>query len=156
VDEEAQRRVDERFMREAVSEAHRARTHGDVPVGAVVVRDSVVIGRGHNRREVEQNPLAHAEMVAIREAALRVGGWRLIGCSLYVPLEPCCMCAGALVNSRVETLVYGTEDPKAGFCGSLGDLVGDVRLNHRLAVRRGIMQPVCSQVLREFFAALRR
>lgn len=151
-----QREIDEVFMREALALADRAGLQGDVPVGAVVVRDGEMVGRGYNRRELDQDPLAHAEMLAIREAACRLGSWRLIGCSLYVTLEPCCMCTGALVNSRVETLIYGTADPKAGFCGSLGDLAEDVRLNHRLTVRRGIMQAESKQVLLDFFAALRR
>ncbi len=155
-DTSAQQKADEGFMRQALMLAAQAGAHGDVPVGAVVVRDGETIGRGYNRRELDQDPLAHAEVLAIRDAAGRVGSWRLIGCTLYVTLEPCCMCAGALVNSRVETLVYGTADPKAGFCGSLGNLAEDIRLNHRLTVRRGIMQAESRQILLDFFAALRR
>lgn len=143
-------------MRLALEEAAAAQRHGDVPVGAVVVHGASVVGRGHNRREVDQDPLAHAEILAIRDAASKLGSWRLIGCTMYVTLEPCAMCAGALVNSRIDTLVYGADDPKAGFCGSLGDLTCDPRLNHRLTVRRGIMQAQCSQRLRQFFAGLRR
>ncbi|RMH16186.1 MAG: nucleoside deaminase [Acidobacteria bacterium] len=142
-------------MAYALAEARRAARHGDVPVGAVMVLDGAIVARGHNRREIDGDPLAHAELIAIRRAAAVIGHWRLIGCTLYVTLEPCAMCAGALVNSRVSTLVYGAPDPKAGFCGSLGNLVEDPRLNHRLEVRRGIMQQACSQALVEFFAELR-
>lgn len=153
-------------MREALAEARRAAAIGEVPIGAVVVRgggaaglDGVepeVIGRGYNRREVDHDPLAHAELLAIRQAAVAVAGWRLIGCTMYVTLEPCAMCAGALVNSRIERLVYGAADPKAGFCGSLGNLVQDPRLNHRLEVTAGVLQAECSELLKEFFAELRK
>ena len=147
--------ADERFMRLALAEADRAASLGDVPVGAVIVRDGKVIARGYNRREVDQDPMAHAEIQAIRAASEVVGSWRLVDCTLYVTLEPCAMCAGALVNSRVDTLVFAANDPKAGYCGSLGDVVRDSRLNHRLTVRRGIMQSQSSRRLRDFFAALR-
>ena len=143
------------WMREALAEARRAEVLGEVPVGAVVVKDDRVIGRGHNLRESKNDPLAHAELLAIGNAARAVGGWRLSGTTLYVTLEPCAMCAGALVNGRVDRLVYGARDPKAGFCGSLGDLVRDSRLNHRLEVESGILEEECSQQLRSFFAALR-
>lgn len=142
-------------MREALAEARQAASDGDVPVGAVVVRAGAIIGRGRNRREADRDPLAHAELLAIREAASHVGGWRLEGCTLVVTLEPCAMCAGALVNSRVERLVFAAADPKAGFCGSLGDLVRDARLNHRLAVTRGVLEEESAELLRSFFAALR-
>ena len=147
--------MDEHWMQEALAAARRAAAIGEVPVGAVVVRDGRVIGRGRNRREVDSDPLAHAEMEAIRQAAAAVGGWRLVGCTMYVTLEPCAMCAGALVLSRIDRLVYGASDPKAGYCGSLGDLVRDPRLNHRLEVERGVLEAACSQLLKEFFAALR-
>jgi tRNA(adenine34) deaminase len=127
-----------------------------VPVGAVVVKGGEVVGRGYNRREVGGDPLAHAEILAIAEAARTTGHWRLEGCTLYVTLEPCAMCAGALVNSRVERLVFGAMDPKAGFCGSLGNLVADQRLNHRLRVTSGVLAEECGELLREFFARLRR
>ena len=148
--------TDREWMEEALDEARRAAAAGEVPVGAVVVKDGRVIGRGHNRREADQDPLAHAELIAIAEAARALGSWRLEGCSLYVTLEPCPMCAGALVASRVERLVYGTEDPKAGFCGSLGDLVRDPRLNHRLEVESGVLAEEGGALLREFFGSLRR
>ena len=143
------------WMREALAEARQAASGGDVPVGAVVVRGGENIGRGRNRREADRDPLAHAEILAIREAARHLGGWRLEGCTLVVTLEPCAMCAGALVNSRVERLVFAAADPKAGFCGSLGDLVRDPRLNHRLAVTRGVLEEESAELLRSFFARLR-
>ena len=124
-------------------------------MGAVVVVGGELIARAFNRREIDSDPLAHAEILAIRQAARTLGSWRLIGCSLYVTLEPCAMCAGALVNSRVETLVFGAEDPKAGFCGSLGDLVREPRLNHRLEVRSGVLEEESRQLLKSFFTRLR-
>jgi tRNA(adenine34) deaminase len=142
-------------MRQALEQAERAARSGEIPVGAVIVREGEIIGEGHNRRESANDPLAHAELIAIREAAAALGDWRLVGCTLYVTLEPCAMCAGALVNSRVERLVFGTRDPKAGFCGSLGDLVTDERLNHRLEVTEGVLAEECARLLREFFATLR-
>jgi tRNA(adenine34) deaminase len=143
-------------MLEALAEARRAAGIGEVPIGAVVVRGGKVVGRGHNRREIDGDPLAHAEILAIRQAAEAVGGWRLAGCTMYVTLEPCAMCAGALVNGRVERLVYGAPDPKAGYCGTLGDLVRDPRLNHRLEVTAGVLESESAALLRGFFASLRR
>lgn len=151
-----ERPEDEVWMLEALAEAGRAAEIGEVPIGAVVVRDGEVIGRGYNRRETDGDPLAHAEILAIREAAKRTAGWRLTGCTMYVTLEPCAMCAGALVNSRVERLVYGAPDPKAGYCGTLGDLVRDPRLNHRLEVTAGVLESESAALLRGFFASLRR
>lgn len=142
-------------MRQALVEARAAAGRGEVPVGAVVVREGTIVGRGHNLRESTDDPLAHAELLAIAEAARTTGHWRLIGCTLYVTLEPCAMCAGALVNSRVERLVYGARDPKAGFVGSLGDLVRDPRLNHRLEVSEGVLAEECGKLLAGFFAGLR-
>ena len=148
--------MDERqWMQEALAEARKAERIGEVPVGAVVVANGEIIGRGHNRRESDASPLAHAEILALTEAARAVDGWRLVGCSLYVTLEPCAMCAGALVNSRVERLVFGARDPKAGFCGSLGNLVQDERLNHRLQVAEGLCAEECGEILRRFFRRLR-
>jgi tRNA(adenine34) deaminase len=146
---------EEQWMRAALAEAEAAAALGEVPIGAVVVRDGEVVGRGHNRREIDQDPLAHAELLAIREAARRLGSWRLVGCTMYVTLEPCAMCAGALVNSRVERLVFGARDPKAGYCGSLGDLVRDPRLNHRLEVVEGVLAEECGRLLSTFFERLR-
>ncbi len=146
---------DQRWMELALHEANRAADLGEVPVGAVVVREGVLVARGYNRRETDRDPLAHAELLAIRRAATALEGWRLIGCTMYATLEPCAMCAGALVNSRIPRLVFGASDPKAGFCGSLGDLVRDSRLNHRLEVRGGVLEAACSQVLKDFFVGLR-
>lgn len=147
---------DARWMSTALEEADKALRHGDVPVGAVVVKDGEIVGRGHNRREVDGDPLAHAEILALRDAARREGGWRLERSVLYVTLEPCAMCAGALVNSRLDALVFGARDPKAGYCGSLGDVVRDRRLNHRLEVREGVLAEASSEKLRRFFHHLRR
>jgi tRNA(adenine34) deaminase len=146
---------DREWMRLALDEARRAAALGEVPVGAVVVRGDELIGAGHNRREIEGDPLAHAELLALRQAAARVPGWRLLGCTMFVTLEPCAMCAGALVNSRVERLVFGASDPKAGYCGSLGDIPGDSRLNHRLTVASGVLADESGALLRDFFRRLR-
>lgn len=147
---------DEAWMREALTLAREAAALGEVPVGAVVVREGVAIGHGGNRRETGADPLAHAELLALRQAAATTDGWRLVGCTLYVTLEPCAMCAGALVNARVARLVFGARDPKAGYCGSLGNLVQDARLNHRLEVAEGVLAGECGGLLRDFFAGLRR
>ena len=147
---------DAAWMGEALREARKAAAAGEVPVGAVVVHGDQVIGRAYNRRELDGDPLGHAELLAIRQAAETFEGWRLTDCTLYVTLEPCAMCAGALVNCRLERLVYGARDPKAGFCGSLGNLVQDERLNHRLEVTSGVEQEECSRLLKDFFSALRR
>jgi len=149
-------RGDESWMREALKEARRAAAEGEVPVGAVVVKDGRLLGRAHNQRERLRDPTAHAEMVAITQAAEAIGSWRLDGATIFVTLEPCPMCAGALVNARMGRLVYGADDPKAGACGSLMDLVSDPRLNHRLPVTRGVRAGECGEVLREFFRARRR
>jgi tRNA(adenine34) deaminase len=143
-------------MAEALAEAALAVTHDDVPVGAIVVApDGRIIGRGHNRREVDGDPTAHAEVVAIREAADTLGGWRLDGCTLYVTLEPCTMCAGAIVQSRIATLVYGADDAKAGAVVSLFDTVRDPRLPHTPAVVRGVEAAASAALLRDFFAQRR-
>ncbi len=147
---------DRQWMEQALGEARRAAAIGEVPVGAIIVAGDSIIGRGHNRRESDGDPLAHAELLSIAEAARAIGGWRLEGCAIYVTLEPCAMCAGALVNSRVERLVFGAPDPKAGFCGSLGDLVRDRRLNHRLDVTSGVLAAECGELLSGFFAELRQ
>ena len=150
-------RPDDRlWMQEALAEARRAAEIGEVPIGAVIVLRGEIIGRGHNRREIDRDPLAHAEILAIRQAARAVGGWRLGGCAMFVTLEPCAMCAGALVNSRIDRLVYGAADPKAGYCATLGNLVQDARLNHRLDVVAGVMEEESAALLRSFFAALRK
>jgi tRNA(adenine34) deaminase len=142
-------------MRLALSEAHAALEHEDVPVGAVIVRDKVVIGRAHNQRELLNDPTAHAEIIALTQASAAVGSWRLTACTAYVTLEPCAMCAGALVNARVGKLVYGADDPKAGACESLYRIVQDLRLNHQLEVEQGVLSEACGDVLREFFRTRR-
>lgn len=156
VGEEDESPQDVRWMREALAEAHLAADAGEVPIGAVVVRGNRLLARGHNRRELERDPLAHAEILAIREAARVLGQWRLTGCTLYVTLEPCAMCAGALISSRMERLVFGARDPKAGYCGSLGNLVQDPRLNHRLTIDEGVLAESSTVLLKRFFASLRQ
>ncbi len=138
-------------MREALRAARRAPAHGDVPVGAVVVKGGAVLARARNRREADGDPTAHAEVIAIRRAARKLGSWRLEGCTLYVTLEPCAMCAGAIVLARIPRLVFGAEDPKAGFAGSLGDLCRDPRLNHHVRVTEGVLADACGDLLRAFF-----
>ena len=142
-------------MRVALQEAERAAGWGDVPIGSVVTRGDQVLARAGNQRERLADPTAHAEILALREAASAVGSWRLAGCIMYVTLEPCAMCAGAIVLARVDRLVFGASDPKAGFAGSLGDLVRDPRLNHRVEVTSGVLADECADVLREFFAGRR-
>jgi tRNA(adenine34) deaminase len=147
---------DEHFMRLALAEAERAMQTGDVPVGAIVVdKAGAVIGTGRNRREIDCDPTGHAEIVALRAAAARLGTWRLHGATLVVTLEPCVMCAGALVNARIERVVYGCDDPKAGALRSLYLLGEDPRLNHRFAITRGVLAVECGEILSTFFATLR-
>ncbi|UUY05558.1 tRNA adenosine(34) deaminase TadA [Svornostia abyssi] len=146
---------DEHFMRLAIREAERALEHDDVPIGAVVVRDGEVIGAGHNERELRQDPTAHAEILALREAARHEGSWRVLESVLYVTLEPCAMCAGAIVLARVPRVVYGTEDPKAGAAGSVLDVLAEERLNHRPDVAGGLLREECATLLRDFFASRR-
>ena len=146
---------DERFMRAAIDEALAAHEAGDVPVGAVVVHQDRIIGRGHNQRERLQDPTAHAEMIALTAAAAHVGSWRLEGCTMYVTLEPCAMCAGAIVLARAPRLVYGADDPKAGACTSLYNIPTDPRLNHSVNVVSGVLANDCASILRDFFAAQR-
>jgi tRNA(adenine34) deaminase len=142
---------DAEVMRLALAEAEGAAEHGDVPIGAVVTRADEVLGRSGNARERDQDPTAHAEALAVRAAASVLGSWRLEGCTMYVTLEPCAMCAGALVLARLDRLVFGASDPKAGFVGSLGDLVRDPRLNHRIEVESGVLEDEASVLLRAFF-----
>ena len=142
-------------MRVALEEARAAGAEGDVPVGAVVARGNEVVARAGNARERERDPTAHAEILALRQAARAVGSWHLEGCTLYVTLEPCAMCAGALVLARIDRLVLGAPDPKAGFAGSLGDIVRDGRLNHEVEVTVGVLAEECGEVLRAFFASRR-
>jgi tRNA(adenine34) deaminase len=142
---------DERWMAYALKEAEQAFRKKEVPVGAVVVHDGRLIGRGYNQIETLQDPTAHAEMIAITAAADSLGGRRLEGCTLYVTLEPCTMCAGAIVLARIPRLVFGTRDPKAGACGTLYNIVQDERLNHRVTILEGVLAPQCSGILQEFF-----
>ena len=144
------------FMREALQEANKAFGKDEPPVGAVIVRDGEIIARGHNLRESLQDPTAHAEMLAIRAAAANSGGWRLSDCTVYVTLEPCAMCAGAMVLARVYRLVYGADDPKAGAVNSLMNLVSDERLNHQIEVQSGVLAQECGDLLRSFFFFRRR
>lgn len=148
-------RDDERMMRLALEQARRCVGWGDVPMGAVIVGEDRVLARAGNRRERLGDPTAHAEMLALRRASRSVEGWRLDGCTLYVTLEPCAMCAGAMVLARIDRLVFGAADPKAGFAGSLGDLVSDQRLNHRIEVTSGVLADECGDLLREFFQTRR-
>ena len=146
---------DEHFMRLAMREAERAATHGDVPIGAVVVREGEVIGSAGNERELRGDPTAHAEVLALREASRRLGGWRIAGSVLYVTLEPCVMCAGAIVLARVPRVVYGARDPKAGAAGSVFDILGEPRLNHRPVVEGGLLADDSAALVESFFAARR-
>jgi len=146
---------DERFMRQAIAEAERALGHDDVPIGAVVVRGGEVVGAGHNERELRQDPTAHAEIIALRAAARALGSWRVLDSTLYVTLEPCAMCAGAIVLARVPRVVFGCADPKAGAAGSVLDVLAEPRLNHRPAVEGGILASECAALLTGFFAARR-
>jgi tRNA(adenine34) deaminase len=142
-------------MRLAVGEAQQALAHDDVPVGAVVVVAGEIVGRGHNERELRQDPTAHAEVIALREAAARLGTWRILDSVLYVTLEPCAMCAGAIVLGRVPRVVYGTPDPKAGAAGSVLDVLAEPRFNHRPRVEGGVLRDACAALLVDFFAARR-
>jgi tRNA(adenine34) deaminase len=146
---------DEYFMRLALREASRALEHDDIPVGAVVVKDGEVIGTGHNEREIRADPTAHAEMIALRDAARALGSWRVLDSVLYVTLEPCTMCAGAIVLARIPRVVFGTSDPKAGAAGSVLDVLAEPRLNHRPQIESGLLAGDCAELLRSFFASRR-
>jgi tRNA(adenine34) deaminase len=143
------------FMRLALREAQRALAHDDVPIGAVLVRAGEVLAVAHNERELRSDPTAHAEILVLREASRALGSWRLLDCVLYVTLEPCAMCAGAIVLARVPRVVFGATDPKAGAAGSVLDVLAEPRLNHRPEVLSGVLAPDCGQLLSEFFAARR-
>jgi tRNA(adenine34) deaminase len=151
----SERPRDEYFMRLAMREAERAREHEDVPIGAVVEREGEIIAVGRNERELRQDPTAHAEILALRAAARAVGSWRVLDATLYVTLEPCAMCAGAIVLARVPRLVYGASDPKAGAAGSVLDVLEEPRLNHRPEVAGGLLGQECGVLLSEFFASRR-
>jgi len=149
------RSEDERFMREALAEASAAADGGDVPVGCILVKDGQILARAHNHRQRWQDPIAHAEVLAIRAAAEQLGSFRLLGVTAYVTLEPCVMCAGALVNARVPRVVYGCDDPKAGALRSLYEVGSDPRLNHRFEVTPGVLSETCAAQLSAFFSDLR-
>ncbi len=146
---------DSYFMRMALREAERSLAHDDVPIGAVLVREGEVIASAHNERELRSDPTAHAEILALREASRALASWRLLDCSLYVTLEPCAMCAGAVVLARVARVLFGATDPKAGAAGSVLDVLGEPRLNHRPEVLSGLLAPECGQLLSDFFASRR-
>jgi tRNA(adenine34) deaminase len=148
-------RRDEDFMRAAIGEAERARAHGDVPIGAVVVKEGDVLAAACNERELRGDPTAHAEVLALRAAAHALGSWRLDGCTVYVTLEPCPMCAGALVLARVERLVYGPQDPRAGAAYSLYNIVQDPRLNHEMTITTGVLEDESAALLQSFFEGRR-
>lgn len=147
---------DERFMLEAIKEAAKAASEDEVPVGAVIVKDGVIVAKAHNRVESSGRSSAHAEMLAIEAAEEKLGAKWLTGAEMYVTLEPCSMCAGALVLSRISRLVIGADDPKTGACGSLYDIAGDPRLNHRIETERGVLGEICAEQLREFFRNRRK
>jgi tRNA(adenine34) deaminase len=147
--------AEQRLMGLALERAREAEGHGDVPIGAVVARDGEPLSAAGNERELRRDPTAHAEILAIRAAAEALGGWRLPGTTLYVTLEPCAMCAGAIVLARIPEVVYGAPDPKAGAAGSVLDVLGESALNHRPGVTRGVMEDECAALLRDFFASRR-
>jgi len=148
--------MEETWMAEALAEARLAAAEGEVPIGAVVVCEGRIVGRGRNARERLRDPTAHAEILALQEAARTLGRWRLTGAAIYATLEPCPMCAGALVNARIDRLVYAVPDPKAGAAGTLFDLPRDPRLNHRVEVTSGVLAEECGALLKEFFRARRK
>jgi len=148
-------REDDQYMRIAIEQAKIAEENGDIPIGAVIVYKNQIIAKAYNQREQLRDPTAHAEIIALTQAAAFVESWRLNGCTMYVTLEPCPMCAGALVLSRMDRLIYGCDDPKAGACKSLYNIVQDKRLNHRLEVTTGVLQEQCRQQLQEFFSRRR-
>lgn len=144
------------FMGEALQEAQKAFNLKEVPIGAVVVKDGIIVGRGHNLRETAKDPTAHAEMIAIREASKTLGGWRLMDCDLYVTIEPCPMCAGAIMLSRIKRLIIGAMDPKGGAAGSLLSIPEDERFNHQTEIIQGIREEECSSIMKDFFRELRK
>ncbi|MFQ5509432.1 MAG: tRNA adenosine(34) deaminase TadA [Leptospirillia bacterium] len=147
--------MDAAWMEEAIKEAEKAPVHGDVPIGCVIVKDGEVIARAHNRREADTDPTAHAEVLALRQAAEKIGAWRLSGCTVVVTCEPCAMCSGALVLARVDRLVFGCDDPKAGASRSLYRIPEDDRLNHQVAIYGGILAETCGNLWRAFFTKQR-
>jgi tRNA(adenine34) deaminase len=147
--------MDEMYMQEALKEARLALLEDEVPVGAVIVQGDVIIGRGHNRREIDNDPTAHAEIVAIRRAAESINAWRLSDATMYVTIEPCCMCAGALVLARIKRLVFGAYDPKAGAVGSITNVLDMPELNHRIEYKGGVLAGECRSLIQDFFKTKR-
>ncbi len=142
----------EYYMKQALKQAEKAFAKDEVPVGAIIVKDGKIIARAHNLREKTKDPTAHAEILAIKKAAKKLSGWRLLDCTLYVTLEPCPMCSGACVNARIKEIVFGAYDPKAGYCGSLHNTAEDTSLNHNMIITSGILEDQCAQILKDFFA----
>ena len=151
-----QEKTHEYWMARAIAEARKAEAKDEVPIGCVIVQGDRIIARGHNLREISQDPSAHAELIAIRKAARKLGSWRLLDTTLYVTLEPCIMCMGAIILARIPTVVFGCHDPKGGAAGSLYDLSSDPRLNHRVELVPRVLENDCSALLSDFFSALRR
>ncbi len=147
--------MDKYFMNLALEEAKKARDLGEVPIGAIIVKNEKIIAKGYNKREMLKNPLAHAEVIAINRASENLDSWRLLNCTMYITIEPCIMCAGAIVNSRIERLVIGATDPKMGACGSVVDLVTNEKFNHRVDLVHGILKEECSKIMKGFFKELR-
>lgn len=150
-----QEELDIKYMKEAIKQARKAYAIGEVPIGCVIVHDGKIIGRGYNRRTIDKNPLAHAEIAAIRKASKKIGDWRLEECTLYVTLEPCQMCSGAIVQSRIPTVVIGCMNPKAGCAGSILNLLDVPEFNHQVKTVIGVMGDECSQMMKDFFKELR-
>ncbi|MTI48750.1 MAG: tRNA adenosine(34) deaminase TadA [Firmicutes bacterium] len=148
--------MDEYFMKIALNEAYKAYDIDEVPIGAVIVKENKIIGSGFNIRESSKDPTTHAEMIAIRQASKNIGGWRLIGCTLYVTIEPCPMCAGAIINSRIDRVVVGAKDPKMGSCGSIIDITQNEKFNHQAQVQWGVLEEECSSIMTDFFRKLRK
>lgn len=144
-----------RYMKEAIRQAKKAYALGEVPIGCVIVHEGRIIGRGYNRRTTDKNPLAHAEMIAIRKASKKMGDWRLEGCEMYVTLEPCQMCSGAIVQARMDKVVIGCMNPKAGCAGSILDLLQEKAFNHQVEVEKGVLEEECSRMMKTFFRELR-
>lgn len=146
----------EKYMKEAIKQAKKAWILNEVPIGCVIVHEGKIVGRGYNRRNTDKSTLAHAEIIAIKKASKRLGDWRLEGCTLYVTLEPCQMCAGAIVQARIDRVVIGSMNPKAGCCGSILNLLEEERFNHQVDITRGVLEEECSAMLTDFFRELRR
>ncbi len=148
--------MEEKFMTQAIKIAVKGLKYDEVPIGAVIVKDGEIIARAHNKKETKDCAVAHAEIIAIQQAVKKVGNWRLHGCDIYVTLEPCPMCAGALINSRIDGIYFGAYDPKAGCCGTLYNLPEDERFNHRCKVQGGIMEKECAELLSNYFKQKRK